>query len=187
MKKFTTYLKIFALLFFDSAIFLLRNPLFLTLLTIIFILILLPTKSQAIRRLKILVPLGILVILIQLFFNGSVSINTRILLGVVTIMKIGLVSLSVLLFLSFTSMLELIEAFNFLPKSWVLLLTITFYFIPSIINESEKIRIVQKLRGLKIGDWNIFKSLAALIVPLLHRVFQRAEILGLTIVSRGYE
>jgi len=61
-------------------------------------------------------------------------------------------------------------------------LTMTFYFIPIIFQESEQIILVQKSRGLKTFSWNI----APLIIPLLHRVFLRAELLALTIISRGY-
>jgi energy-coupling factor transporter transmembrane protein EcfT len=101
-------------------------------------------------------------------------------------MRIILISLSVLLFLSKTSLYELTRAFDFLPKRWLLLLIMTCYFIPAILSESEKISIIQKSRGLKMSSLSFFSNLAALIIPLLHRIFKRAETLSLAMVSRGY-
>lgn len=190
MKKILTLVKIIFLLLFNSLVFFFQEPLILTLLFFLFIFILIPLKYLVLERLKIIIPIGIMIILFQLIFNTSIPLDQRFLFGYIASMKIILISLSVFLFLSFTSLFELIQLFNFLPKTWLLLLTLTFYFIQSILNETEKIKAAQKSRGLRINSWNIFinlLNLSALIVPLLHRIFQRAETLSLTIVSRGFE
>lgn len=186
MKKGITILKLFSLFVFNASVFFIHNPFILTVFFTLIIILLLPTKYLVVKRLKAIIPIGIMILISQLIFYSSVPINQRLLFGYLSAMKILLVSLSVLLFLSSTSLIELVRVFDFLPKDWLLLFMITCYLIPCLLNESEKIRIVQKSRNAQMQNWNFIANLGSLIIPLLHRVFQRAEILSLAIVSRGY-
>jgi energy-coupling factor transporter transmembrane protein EcfT len=118
-----------------------------------------------------------------LLFNQSVPVFQRFLSGASSFLKITVISLLIFFWITVTSTAEIISSLFFLPNNLKLLLTMTFYFIPSIIIETEQISAVQKSRGLKTFIFNPFP----LIVPLLHRVMARAEGLSLTIASRGYE
>jgi energy-coupling factor transporter transmembrane protein EcfT len=187
MKKITTSLQLISLLAFNSLVFFIQNPIVLSVLLVLFVLILIPTKYSATERLKTLAPIGIMIIIFQLVFYTSLPWSQRFFFGYIAALKITLVSLSVLLFLSVTSLLDLAYLFDFLPKQWLLLVIMTGYLIPSILNDSVNIKMVQQSRGLKTNKLNILSSVAALIIPLLHRVFQRAETLSLTIIARGYE
>ncbi|PIY71206.1 hypothetical protein COY88_01640 [Candidatus Roizmanbacteria bacterium CG_4_10_14_0_8_um_filter_35_28] len=184
MKIFFASLKIIFLLVFTIAILNIKKYLFLTrLLFILFIFLwLTPSKKLVFRRLKILLPIALMIFVLQIFFNQSQSFIWRIEFAYSVFIRIAIVSLIVLFFMTVVSTSEIIIAFWFLPKNIKLLLTMTFYFIPIIFQESEQIILVQKSRGLKTFSWNI----APLIIPLLHRVFLRAELLALTIISRGY-
>ena len=183
MKKIITIFKIISLIFFSSVIFYIKNEIILTVLFILLLIILriVPTKRPILERLKLLIPIGLLIFLFQIVFNQSLTLPERFLFGYLVFLRIVLVSLLVLLFTSLTSPKEIVSAFSFLPQQFQLLLMITFYLIPLIFDEWEKILLVQKSRGLGKGNF------IPVLIPLLHRIFQRAETLALTVVSRGYE
>jgi energy-coupling factor transporter transmembrane protein EcfT len=187
MKKYYTFINIIALFIFNSTAFFIKSPAILSLLLIIFFLILIPLKNPPWKRLKAIIPVAITIVIFQLIFNASLPLEQRFIFGLTAAIRIILISLSVLLFLSITSLYELTRLFGFLPKRWLLLFIMTCYFIPAVLNESEKIKMIQKSRGIKMHSLNFFSNLAALIIPLLHRVFRRAETLSLAMVSRGYE
>lgn len=187
MKKIISLSKLITLLLFNATVLFLKNPLLVTILLIIMISILLVTRNPVKERLQTILPIAIFILLFQLIFNYSIPIEQRFLFGYISAVRIALISLSVLLFLSFTSLLEIVDLFRFLPKSWLLLLMITCYMIPAILNEADKIKLVQHSRAATLKNRYFFMNITAIIIPLLHRVFQRAEILSLTIVSRGYE
>ncbi|OGK18807.1 hypothetical protein A2866_02510 [Candidatus Roizmanbacteria bacterium RIFCSPHIGHO2_01_FULL_39_8] len=177
--------KLISLIIFSFVILNLKDSF---LLSAIFLLLLaalkiVPSQRPVGKRLKILLPAGFFIILLQLFFHQSHDMMTRFMFGYTVFIRLLIVSLSVLFFMSVTSASEIIAAFAFLPKKIQLALTMTFYFIPTILEESDKISMIQKSRGLRSG----LSSISSVVIPLLHRVFQRAETLSLTIVSRGYE
>ncbi|HWY78872.1 MAG TPA: energy-coupling factor transporter transmembrane component T [Candidatus Sulfotelmatobacter sp.] len=187
MREALTIIKILTLLLFNYFIFSIENSVLLTSILIIFIIVGMPTHYLFIKRLKTILPVAIMIILFQIIFNTSVPISTRILLGYLAAIRLTTISLSVLLFLTSTSITELVQIFNFLPKKILLLIIMTCYFIPGILYEGEKIKAVQKSRGMHIHHLSIVTNLASLLVPLIHRIFQRAEILSMTILARGYE
>ena len=187
MKKIQTIAKLLGLVLFNYLIFFVENPLVLTVILLLFILAALPIHYPFLKRLKTIIPVAILIILFQLIFNTTEPIYTRLLLGYLAATRLIAISLSVLLFLTITSISELLSIFSFLPKNVLLIIMMTWYFIPGVVQESEKISAVQKSRGMNINNRKIVQNLASLLVPLLHRVFQRAETLSLTLISRGYE
>lgn len=187
MKKIITILKIFSLLIFNSLIFLIVNPYYLTGILIILLLAGLNMKYKLVKRLKIILPAALFIILFQILFNTSLTLPHRLLDGYLAAVRLTAISLSVLLFLSYTSLLELSRLFSFLPGTPLLLFTLTCYFIPRVLDESDMISAMQKSRGAKINNWNIIQSLASLIIPLIHRVFIRSEMISLSMLSRGHK
>jgi len=187
MKKTLTIFKILVLILFNYFIFYVGNPFVLTCILVLFVVMGLFTNFSLMKRLKSIVPVAIMIILFQIIFNSTVPITSRVFLGYMAAIRLIAISLSVLLFLTITSINELLEVFSFLPKNLLLIILMTSYFIPQVLTESEKIASVQKSRGMNINNVRIIYNIASLIVPLIHRVLQRAETLSMTIVSRGYE
>jgi energy-coupling factor transporter transmembrane protein EcfT len=164
-----------------------QNPFLLTGILVLFILVGLSTHYPFVKRLKTILPVAVLIILFQLIFNRTQTLDSRLLLGYLAATRLVAISLSVLLFLTITSITELVSVLSFLPKSILLIIMMTWYFIPGVLRESEKISAVQKSRGMNMHNLRIIQNLASLLIPLLHRVFQRAETLSLTLLARGYE
>lgn len=184
MKKTITVTKLILLFIFNWIVFSIQNSYILLALFVALVILLHIAKAPIKKRLFAIIPVGITIIIFEIIFYTSVSLQERFLYGFIAGIKIILISLSVLTFLSYTSLFALIKLFDFLPQDTLLILLITAYLIPTIFSEAEKINIVQKSRNIKT---NSFSSLPAIVVPLLHRVFQRAETISLTILSRGYQ
>jgi energy-coupling factor transporter transmembrane protein EcfT len=159
----------------------------LSVLFLIIAIILIPTKYSLINRLKVILPICLIILISQIVFNSAFSFEQRFLFGYISSMRIIIVSLSVFAFLATTPLSEIVAVFQFLPKDWLLLLTITCYLIPATITETQHIGMVQKSRTVYKNRWNVIQNTAALFVPLLHRIFKRAEIISFTIVSRSFE
>jgi len=184
MKKIFAILKIALLLIINFFVFLTKNPFLLTGLFLIIAAILIPTKYSLLKRLKVILPICLIILLSQTIFNSTVNLEQRLLFGYIASLRIIIVSLSVFVFLATTPLSEIVSVFNFLPKNWLLLLTITCYLIPATLTESEHINMVQKSRIVYKNKWNVVQNVASIYVPLLHRIFKRAEVISLTIVSR---
>jgi len=187
MKKNITILKLILLLLINFFVFTIRNPFALTGLFLLMAIILVPTKYSLLSRLKAIVPICIIILLSQIIFYPRAPLEERFLFGYIAAIRIVIVSLSVFVFLATTALSEIVSVFRFLPKDWLLLLLITCYLIPATLSEAEHIRLVQKSRTVYKNRWNVIQNVAALFVPLLHRIFKRAEIISLAIVSRGYQ
>lgn len=185
MKKVLILIKNILIILFSFFILYLKN---LIILLVLFFLLLFSnsiiiSKKQLIKRLIPLVTIGCFIIIFQMLFNWSIPFSQRLMAGTISFLKISVISLLIFFWIAITSPAEIISSLFFLPNNLKLLLTMTFYFIPSIILETQQISVVQKSRGLKTFLFNPFP----LIIPLLHRVMKRAETLSLTIASRGYE
>jgi energy-coupling factor transporter transmembrane protein EcfT len=187
MKKSFAILKIILLLMINFFVFVIKNPFVLSALFLIIAIILIPTKYSLLKRLKVILPICLIILLSQIIFNSAFTMQQRFVFGYIASMRIIIVSLSVFVFLATTSLSEIVSVFNFLPKNWLLLLTITCYLIPATLIEAEHIRIVQKSRTVYKNRWNVVQNIASLFVPLLHRIFKRAEVISLTIVSRSFD
>ena len=185
MKKNIILIKNFLFVLLSFFILYIKNP---YILLVFFCLLLIinsyvSSKKLLIKRLIPLIFVGFFIIVFQLLLNPSIPVSERLFNGAFTLIKITIISLLIFFWINITSPSEIISSLYFLPNNLKLLLTMTFYFIPSIIMETQKISIVQKSRGLKTFLFNPFP----LIVPLLHRVMARAEALSLSIASRGYD
>ena len=70
-----------------------------------------------------------------------------------------------------------------------MMMTITLRFIPTLIEETEKIMSAQKARGADLESGNIFQRVRAMLpilIPLFVSAFRRAEDLALAMESRCY-
>ena len=143
--------------------------------------------QEIIRRIRLFLFLGIFILLFQLAFNHVGTVLQRLTLGLSVILEIAIISESVFVVMKIISPAEIVKSLNFLPKSIQILLSMTFYFIPLLMKEYEYIRLVQRSRGLGSTLISRLFSAVYIIIPLLHRVFQRSETITYTILSRGFE
>lgn len=70
-----------------------------------------------------------------------------------------------------------------------LMLSIALRFVPTLMDETEKIMNAQRARGVDFGEGNVFqqmKSIVPLLIPLFVSSFNRAEDLATAMESRGY-
>ncbi|MDI9231646.1 energy-coupling factor transporter transmembrane component T family protein [Staphylococcus caprae] len=99
-----------------------------------------------------------------------------------------------------TSPIDLTDAFEKLlaPLKWVkipvhqlsMMMSIALRFIPTLMDELEKIILTQKSRGSEISSGSIvtrIKAFIPLMVPLFISAFQRAEELAIAMEVRGYD
>ena len=87
-------------------------------------------------------------------------------------------------------MLNPLSFFGLNPRDIALTITITLRFIPTMIEEINKIIDAQKCRGVSFRNKNIFKNLKSIIaifVPLFVSSINRAEDLAIALESRGYD
>ncbi|SFH58348.1 energy-coupling factor transport system permease protein [Pisciglobus halotolerans] len=71
-----------------------------------------------------------------------------------------------------------------------LMLSIALRFVPTLMDETEKIMNAQRARGVDFGEGNIFqqmKAIVPLLIPLFVSSFNRAEELATAMEARGYQ
>lgn len=84
------------------------------------------------------------------------------------------------------------------PLLWVkfpvyevaLILSIALRFVPTLMDETQKIMNAQRARGVDFGEGNIFhqmKAIVPILIPLFISSFNRAEELGTAMEARGYQ
>ncbi|MGP4117141.1 energy-coupling factor transporter transmembrane component T family protein [Levilactobacillus zymae] len=84
------------------------------------------------------------------------------------------------------------------PLRWVkvpvdtlaMMLSIALRFVPTLMDEAQKIMNAQRARGVDFGEGGLFKqakSLLPLMVPLFMSAFNRAEDLSIAMEARGYQ
>lgn len=142
--------------------------------------------QEIIKRIKLFFFLGIFILLFQFLFNQAGSVTERIFLGFRVVLQLATISESVFMVMKLISPAEIVESFDFLPKSIQILLSMTFYFIPLLIKEYDTIQLVQQSRRLGSTFFSRSFSPIYIFVPLLHRIFQRSETITYTILSRGW-
>lgn len=70
-----------------------------------------------------------------------------------------------------------------------LMLSIALRFVPTLMDETEKIMNAQRARGVDFGEGNIFQQMKAIVpilIPLFVSSFNRAEELATAMEARGY-
>jgi len=181
-------LKLVALISLTTLMLLIKNTLLISVILALIVItrFFLQTDKMIGPRVKLLILVGISIVIFQLCFNFQLSITQRLLLGVINAEKIMAISLLVLLYSATTSFSELMALFSFLPKRISLMLTLAFNLLTVMINEMQKIVLVQSSRGLNVKSFNPKKSMIPVIIPLLHRSFVRAERLAMVLHTRGW-
>lgn len=182
MKKLKVFIGLGLLIFFNFLLIKSRNLIFLATVALIFysLGIFIESAKTSLRRLSLLFLIGLSIFVFQLLFNKSLLFQECLFFSLISFFKIAAISQIVFITVKIISPSEIINAFDFLSSSTKLLLGLTFYFIPLLTNELKIINLVQKSRGSRGSPFS-------LLVPLLHRVFQRAETLSFTILSRGFK
>lgn len=159
---------------------------------------------------KPLIGVILLTMIIQVFFGvgghvywhwGILSITSNGLLNAIyiAIRFILIILVSTVLTLS-TSPLEISGAIEslFMPLKklhfpvyeMALMLSIALRFVPTLIDETEKILNAQRSRGANFSSGSIMtrlKKLVSILIPLFESAFSRAEELATAMESRGYQ
>lgn len=87
-------------------------------------------------------------------------------------------------------LLRPLKAIKFPAHEISLMLSIALRFVPTLMDETEKIMNAQRARGVDFGSGNLMdkmKSIVPLLIPLFVSSFNRAEDLAIAMEARGYQ
>lgn len=166
--------------------------------------------SFFINGVKPLIWLILFTVILQVLFTGGGTVYFS--FGPITISQEGLLNgvfifcrfvliifMSTLLTLT-TMPLSLTDAIEFLLRPLIalkvpvyeiaLMLSIALRFVPTLMDETEKIMNAQRARGVDFGEGNLFqqmKAIVPLLIPLFVSSFNRAEELATAMEARGYQ
>lgn len=168
------------------------------------------TPAFFINGVKPLIWLILFTVLLQIFFTSGETIYFR--LGPIMLSQEGIIN-GVFIFMRFvliifmstlltltTMPLSLTDAIEYLLRPFAvvkvpvheiaLMLSIALRFVPTLMDETEKIMNAQRARGIDFGEGNIYeqmKSIVPLLIPLFVSSFNRAEELATAMEARGYK
>jgi len=163
-----------------------------------------------INGVKPLIWLILFTVILQILFTSGQSIWFR--FGPVVISEEGVLN-GVFIFFRFvliifmstiltltTMPLSLTDAIEFLLRPFAaikvpvheiaLMLSIALRFVPTLMDETEKIMNAQRARGIDFGEGSIYeqmKAIVPLLIPLFVSSFNRAEELATAMEARGYK
>ncbi|RHH67069.1 MULTISPECIES: energy-coupling factor transporter transmembrane protein EcfT [Vagococcus] len=86
-------------------------------------------------------------------------------------------------------LLRPLEKIKFPAHEISLMLSIALRFVPTLMDETEKIMNAQRARGVDFGEGNLMdkmKAIVPLLIPLFVSSFNRAEELAIAMEARGY-
>lgn len=204
--------KLIALVFFIIAVFVVNSYWgYLFLAVIVFVLLLFSALplSYLLRGLRPVYYIMIFTMLIHLFFTkggtvlfriGSLTIESHgLYLGLFMVLRIVFLIMITSLLTLTTSPITLTDAIEYLmgplrkigvpAHEIAMMMTIALRFIPTLMEESEKIMKAQMARGADFESGNFFrraKSLVPLLVPLFVSSFRRADDLAVAMEARCY-
>ncbi|ALV22243.1 energy-coupling factor transporter transmembrane component T family protein [Carnobacterium antarcticum] len=205
--------KLMGSMFFIGIIFLANNwqTYFLLFLFTMFVIQLSKIKlSFFINGVKPLIWLILFTVILQVLFTGGGTVYFS--WGPIVVSQEGLLNgififcrfvliifMSTLLTLT-TMPLSLTDAIEYLLRPLVflkvpvyeiaLMLSIALRFVPTLMDETEKIMNAQRARGVDFGEGNVFqqmKAIVPLLIPLFVSSFNRAEELATAMEARGYQ
>ena len=205
--------KLLATVFFIFIIFLANNLqtyLLLLLFTLLAVKLSEIKFSFFINGVKPMIWLILFTVVLQVLFTGGGEVYFQ--WGPLVISSLGLLNgvfiffrfvliifMSTLLTLT-TMPLSLTDAIEYLLRPLVkirvpvyeiaLMLSIALRFVPTLMDETEKIMNAQRARGVDFGEGNIFqqmKAIVPLLIPLFVSSFNRAEELATAMEARGYQ
>lgn len=88
------------------------------------------------------------------------------------------------------SVMKPLRIFKFPVHEVALMLSIALRFVPTLMDEAQKIMNAQRARGVDFGEGNIFEQMKAIIpilIPLFVSSLNRAEDLATAMEARGYQ
>lgn len=88
------------------------------------------------------------------------------------------------------SLLMPLKKVHFPVYELALMLSIALRFVPTLIDETEKIMDAQRARGANFSSgslWKRLQKLVAILIPLFENAFSRAEELATAMEARGYQ
>ncbi|MEG0289621.1 MAG: energy-coupling factor transporter transmembrane protein EcfT [Carnobacterium sp.] len=205
--------KLMGSMYFIGIIFLANNwqTYFLLFLFTMFVIQLSKIKlSFFINGVKPLIWLILFTVILQVLFTGGGTVYFS--WGPIVVSQEGLLNgififcrfvliifMSTLLTLT-TMPLSLTDAIEYLLRPLVflkvpvyeiaLMLSIALRFVPTLMDETEKIMNAQRARGVDFGEGNVFqqmKAIVPLLIPLFVSSFNRAEELATAMEARGYQ
>ena len=204
--------KLLSTIFFIFVIFLANNwQTYLTLFIFVLTAVLLSEIKMSffINGIKPMIWLILFTVILQVLFTGGGEVYFQ--WGILTITSQGLMNgififcrfvliifMSTLLTLT-TMPLSLTDALEYLMRPLTalkvpvyeiaLMLSIALRFVPTLMDETEKIMNAQRARGVDFGEGNVFqqmKAIVPLLIPLFVSSFNRAEELATAMEARGY-
>lgn len=188
MKKIKTFTTLFLLLVVNIVALSLKNPVAIVTLFIAVccVSIYITSYSQTLGRLKLFTGITFSILIFQLIFSRSIGLEMMLIQASRVGAQLFIVSEVVRVGVQYISPVSLLSLFTFLPKNLQLLIAMTFYFIPLTMKEYNTIKCVQISRGLGRSFRSRLFTPVAIIIPLLHRVFQRSEVISYSILARGW-
>ncbi|WP_022796200.1 energy-coupling factor transporter transmembrane component T family protein [Bavariicoccus seileri] len=87
------------------------------------------------------------------------------------------------------SLLQPLKVIHFPVHELALMLSIALRFVPTLMDEAQKIMNAQRARGVEFGEGNLFQQMKAVVpilVPLFVSSFERADDLATAMEARGY-
>lgn len=205
--------KLMGSMYFIGIIFLANNWQTYTLLFLFTMFVIQLSKiklSFFINGVKPLIWLILFTVILQVLFTGGGTVYFS--WGPITVSQEGILNgvfifcrfvliifMSTLLTLT-TMPLSLTDAIEFLLRPLLalkvpvyeiaLMLSIALRFVPTLMDETEKIMNAQRARGVDFGEGNVFqqmKAIVPLLIPLFVSSFNRAEELATAMEARGYQ
>lgn len=205
--------KLMGSMYFIGIIFLANNWQTYTLLLLFTMLVIYLSRiklSFFINGVKPLIWLILFTVILQVLFTGGGTIYFS--WGPITVSQEGLLNgvyifcrfvliifMSTLLTLT-TMPLSLTDAIEFLLRPLLaikvpvyeiaLMLSIALRFVPTLMDETEKIMNAQRARGVDFGEGSVLqqmKAIVPLLIPLFVSSFNRAEELATAMEARGYQ
>lgn len=163
-----------------------------------------------INGVKPLIWLILFTVVLQVLFTGGETVYLS--LGPIVISQEGIIN-GIFIFIRFvliifmstlltltTMPLSLTDAIEYLLRPFkavkmpvheiALMLSIALRFVPTLMDETEKIMNAQRARGVDFGEGNVFqqmKAIVPLLIPLFVSSFNRAEELATAMEARGYQ
>ncbi|MDD2371785.1 MAG: energy-coupling factor transporter transmembrane component T [Firmicutes bacterium] len=203
--------KILASMFFMFGIFLINNIteyIFVFLLTAITIYLSQIPVMKIIKGLKPIFPLMMLTVIMNMFFTQGAAIFHWAFINITRegIYLAGFMGIRIFFLIIFTSLLTLttspitltngieglltpLKRFKVPSHEIAMMMSIALRFIPTLIDETDKIMKAQKARGADFESGNIIKrtkSLVPILIPLFISAFTRADELAMAMEARGY-
>lgn len=203
--------KILISMFFMFGIFLIkdiREYVFVLLLTVITIYLSQIPVMKIIKGLKPILPLMILTVIMNTFFTSGTTLFSWAFIRITRegLYLAGFMGIRIFFLIIFTSLLTLttspitltngieglltpLKRFKVPAHEIAMMMSIALRFIPTLIDETDKIMKAQKARGADFESGNIIKktkSLVPILIPLFISAFTRADELAMAMEARGY-